>query len=104
VKFADKHACCVVLASNGYPKAYQSGYPITIPADLDAQVFVAGAKLDDGVLKTSGGRVLGVTAIGDTLEEAIQKAYAQAANVTFENAYCRRDIGARALQAKEEVK
>ena len=104
VKFADKHACCVVLASNGYPKAYQSGYPITIPADLDAQVFVAGAKLDDEVLKTSGGRVLGVTAIGDTLEEAIQKAYAQAANVTFENAYCRRDIGARALQAKEEVK
>ena len=104
VKFADKHACCVVLASNGYPKAYQSGYPITIPADLDAEVYVAGAKLDDGVLKTSGGRVLGVTAIGDTLEEAIEKAYAQAANVTFENAYCRRDIGARALRAKEEVK
>ncbi|MBR5534976.1 MAG: phosphoribosylamine--glycine ligase [Ruminiclostridium sp.] len=104
VKFADKHACCVVLASNGYPKAYQSGYPITIPADLDAEVFVAGAKLDDGVLKTSGGRVLGVTAIGKTLEEAIEKAYAQAANVTFENAYCRRDIGARALRAKEEVK
>ena len=104
VKFADKHACCVVLASNGYPKAYQSGYPITIPADLDAEVYVAGAKLDDGVLKTSGGRVLGVTAIGDTLEEAIDKAYAQAANVTFENAYCRRDIGARALRAKEEVK
>ena len=104
VKFADKHACCVVLASNGYPKAYQSGYPITIPADLDAEVYVAGAKLDGDVLKTSGGRVLGVTAIGDTLEEAIEKAYAQAANVTFENAYCRRDIGARALQAKEEVK
>ena len=104
VKFADKHACCVVLASNGYPKAYQSGYPITIPADLDAEVYVAGAKLDGDVLKTSGGRVLGVTAIGDTLEEAIEKAYAQAANVTFENAYCRRDIGARALRAKEEVK
>ncbi len=104
VKFADKHACCVVLASNGYPKAYQSGYPITIPADLDAEVYVAGAKLDGDVLKTSGGRVLGVTAIGGTLEEAIEKAYAQAANVTFENAYCRRDIGARALRAKEEVK
>ena len=104
VKFAHKHACCVVLASNGYPKVYQSGYPITIPADLDAEVYVAGAKLDGDVLKTSGGRVLGVTAIGDTLEEAIEKAYAQAANVTFENAYCRRDIGARALRAKEEVK
>ena len=104
VKFAHKHACCVVLASNGYPKVYQSGYPITIPADLDAEVYVAGAKLDGDVLKTSGGRVLGVTAIGGTLEEAIEKAYAQAANVTFENAYCRRDIGARALRAKEEVK
>ena len=104
VKFSDKSACCVVLASNGYPKKYESGYPITIPADLDAEVFVAGAKLDGGVLKTSGGRVLGVTALGDTLEEAIEKAYAQAANVKFENAYCRRDIGARALQAKEALK
>ena len=65
---------------------------------------MAGAKLDGGVLKTSGGRVLGVTALGDTLEEAIEKAYAQAANVKFENAYCRRDIGARALQAKEALK
>ena len=104
VKFSDKSACCVVLASNGYHKKYESGYPITIPADLDAEVFVAGAKLDGGVLKTSGGRVLGVTALGDTLEEAIEKAYAQAANVKFENAYCRRDIGARALQAKEALK
>ena len=104
VKFSDKSACCVVLASNGYPKKYESGYPITIPADLDAEVFVAGAKLDGGVLKTSGGRVLGVTALGDTLEEAIEKAYAQAANVKFENAYCRRDIGARALQAKKALK
>ena len=104
VKFSNKSACCVVLASNGYPKKYESGYPITIPADLDAEVFVAGAKLDGGVLKTSGGRVLGVTALGDTLEEAIEKAYAQAANVKFENAYCRRDIGARALQAKEALK
>ena len=104
VKFSDKSACCVVLASNGYPKKYESGYPITIPADLDAEVYVAGAKLDGGVLKTSGGRVLGVTALGDTLEEAIKKAYAQAANVKFENAYCRRDIGARALQAKEALK
>ena len=104
VKFSPKSACCVVLASNGYPKSYESGFPITIPADLDAEVFVAGAKLDGGVLKTSGGRVLGVTALGDTLEEAIKKAYAQAANVKFENAYCRRDIGARALQAKEALK
>ncbi|MDY3993978.1 MAG: phosphoribosylamine--glycine ligase [Evtepia sp.] len=104
VKFSPKHACCVVLASEGYPKKYESGYPITIPADLEAEVFVAGAKLDGQVLKTSGGRVLGVTALGDTLEQAIQKAYDQADRVKFANAYCRRDIGARALRAKEAGK
>jgi len=100
VKFSGKHACCVVLASQGYPKKYETGFPITIPEDLDAQVYVAGAKLEDGVLKTSGGRVLGVTALGDSLQEAIDQAYAQAARVTFENAYCRKDIGARALRAE----
>lgn len=104
VKFSPRHACCVVLASEGYPKKYESGYPITIPADLEAEVFVAGAKLDGEVLKTSGGRVLGVTALGDTLEQAIQKAYEQADRVKFANAYCRRDIGARALRAKEAGK
>lgn len=104
VQFSDKSACCLVLASQGYPKSYETGYPITIPADLDAQVFVAGAKLEEGVLKTSGGRVLGVTAVGDTLQEAIDKAYREGAKVTFENAYYRKDIGARALRAKEEVK
>jgi phosphoribosylamine--glycine ligase len=104
VTFSKKHACCVVLASQGYPKQYETGFAITIPEDLDAQVFVAGAKLDGDVLKTGGGRVLGVTALGDTLKEAIDKAYEQADRVTFQNAYCRRDIGARALQAIEEVK
>ncbi len=101
VRFACKHACCVVLASEGYPKKYETGFPITIPDDLDAQVFIAGAKLaEDGALKTSGGRVLGVTAVGDTLQEAIDKAYAQAARVSFANAYCRKDIGLRALRAQ----
>ena len=104
VKFSDKSACCLVLASQGYPKKYETGYPITIPADLDAEVYVAGAKLDDGVLKTSGGRVLGVSAIGNTLKEAIEKAYREGAKVKFENAYCRKDIGAKALRAEEEVK
>ncbi len=104
VKFSPRHACCVVLASEGYPKKYESGYPITIPANLEAEVFVAGAKLDGEVLKTSGGRVLGVTALGDTLEQAIRKAYEQADRVKFANAYCRRDIGARALRAKEAGK
>ena len=104
VKFSDKSACCLVLASQGYPKKYETGYPITIPADLDAEVYVAGAKLDDGVLKTAGGRVLGVSAIGNTLKEAIEKAYREGAKVKFENAYCRKDIGAKALRAEEEVK
>ena len=104
VKFSDKSACCLVLASQGYPKKYETGYPITIPADLDAEVYVAGAKLDDGVLKTSGGRVLGVSAIGNTLKEAIEKAYREGAKVKFEIAYCRKDIGAKALRAEEEVK
>ena len=107
VKFSDKNACCVILASNGYPKQYEKGFPITIPEGLEAEVFIAGAKQEDGVLKTNGGRVLGVTALGDTLEEAISKAYAEAGKVKFENAYCRKDIGARALQAikgKNEVK
>ena len=100
----ETQACCLVLASQGYPKKYETGYPITIPADLDAEVYVAGAKLDDGVLKTSGGRVLGVSAIGNTLKEAIDKAYREGAKVKFENAYCRKDIGAKALRAEEEVK
>lgn len=102
VKFSAKHACCVVLASEGYPKKYETGHPITIPADLEAEVYVAGAKLDGDTLKTSGGRVLGVTALGDSLREAIDKSYAQAKRVTFANAYCRRDIGARALQAEKK--
>lgn len=103
VQFSKKHACCVVLASDGYPKKYETGFPIAIPADLTAEVFVAGAKLDGDTLKTAGGRVLGVTALGDTLQEAIQTAYEQADRVKFNNAYCRRDIGVRALQAAGEV-
>lgn len=102
VTFSDKHACCVVLASGGYPKKYETGFPITIPADLEADAYVAGAALKDGVLCTSGGRVMGVTALGTTLEEAIHKAYQETARITFEGAYCRKDIGAKALRAKEE--
>ena len=99
VEIADGCACCVVKASEGYPQSYETGFEITIPEDLDAEVFVAGAKLNDGKLVTSGGRVLGVTATAPTLREAIDRAYANADRVTFANAYCRRDIGQRALQA-----
>ena len=100
VKFADKHACCVVMASKGYPQKYESGFEITIAPEVADSVFVAGAKLDNGVLKTAGGRVLGVTATADTLKGAIDLAYAKVEKVSFGNAYCRKDIGARALKAK----
>lgn len=102
VQFRDGHACCVILASNGYPKKYETGFPITMPETLkhDAKVFVAGAKRNDaGELLTAGGRVLGVTAVADTLQDAIANAYDAAADVTFANAYKRSDIGARALAA-----
>lgn len=103
VKFSTGAACCVVMASSGYPGSYETGHTITIPSDLEAEVYVAGAKLTDGALKTAGGRVLGVTAVGESLNAAVNKAYKQTARVQFENAYYRKDIGQRALQAEREV-
>ncbi len=102
VTFKPGAACCVVMASKGYPGAYETGFPIHIPADLEGSVYVAGAKLDGETLKTSGGRVLGVTALGETLEQAISNAYAQTKQVSFEGAYYRNDIGKRALEAVKE--
>ena len=99
VRFADKHACCVILASKGYPQSYQKGFPITMTEEAAQHTYVAGAKLDNGTLVTSGGRVTGTTAIADTLEQAIQEAYRISDGVRFENAYRRSDIGQRALQA-----
>ena len=101
VKFRDASACCVVLASKGYPVSYEKGYEITIPAEVLPHVFVAGAALKDGKLVTSGGRVLGVTAVADTLQEAVKEAYGLADQITFGNKYCRRDIGTRALNANK---
>ena len=103
VRFSDNHACCVILASSGYPESYQKGYPLTIPETVREKVYVAGAKLQNGELVTSGGRVVGCTAVADTLPDAIREAYEIAGQVHFENAYCRRDIGARALKAAQEV-
>ena len=100
VEFRDGAACCVVMASAGYPGAYETGFRITIPEDLEGEMYVAGGKLIDGELTTSGGRVLGVAATGATLREAVAKAYEQTARVTFDNAYFRRDIGAKALSAE----
>ena len=99
VRFADKHACCVILASRGYPQSYQKGFPITMTEEAARHTYVAGAKLENGTLVTSGGRVTGTTAIADSLEEAIREAYRISDGVRFENAYRRSDIGQRALQA-----
>ena len=101
VEFYNGHACCVILASKGYPAAYDKGLPLTIPAEAAAHTYVAGAAIKDGVLVTNGGRVLGVTAVAETLKEAIAEAYRLADTVSFENKYCRRDIGARAMKATE---
>ena len=99
VMFADKHACCVVTASAGYPQSYQKGFEITMTEEAKSHTFVAGAKLQDGKLVTSGGRVTGTTAVADTLEAAICEAYRIADGVQFENAYRRSDIGQRGLAA-----
>ncbi|MBQ6902421.1 MAG: phosphoribosylamine--glycine ligase [Oscillospiraceae bacterium] len=102
VKFSDKNACCVIMASKGYPTEYEKGFEMTIPSDISDNVYVAGAKLSDGKLLTNGGRVLGATAIADTLSDAINDAYGLVSRIHFDNAYYRRDIGAKALKAREE--
>ena len=99
VKFADKHACCVILASAGYPTSYKKGFEMTLTEEALAATFVAGAKLEEGKLLTNGGRVTGTTAIADSLEEAIKEAYRLSDGVKFEGAYRRSDIGQRALKA-----
>ena len=101
VKFSDKHACCVIMASAGYPQAYDKGLPLTIPAAIADSVYVAGAAIKDGMLVTNGGRVLGATAVADSLPDAIAAAYKLVEQIHFDNAFYRHDIGARALQAKE---
>lgn len=99
VKFADKHACCVILASNGYPTAYKKGFEMSFTEESLAATFVAGAKMENGKLVTSGGRVTGTTAVANSLSEAIKEAYRLSDGVKFEGAYRRTDIGKKALQA-----
>lgn len=102
VKFKDGNACCVIMASDGYPVSYKKGYEITIPEDISDSVYIAGAAKKDGKLYTSGGRVLGVTSVAPTLKEAIDSSYKKVKTISFENAYYRLDIGQRALKATEE--
>ena len=100
VKFSSGAAACVILASRGYPEHYEKGFAITLPETGEKEdIFVAGAAEKDGVLVTSGGRVLGATAVAEDLPAALAAAYALTDRIHFDNAYCRRDIGRRALQA-----
>lgn len=101
VRFADGNACCVIMASEGYPASYRTGYEITFDDGNECEIYCAGAKMSEGKLLTSGGRVLGVTAVADTLGKAVAKAYEGVEKVHFGNAFYRRDIGARALAAEK---
>ncbi len=102
VEFMNAHACCVIMASNGYPTAYKKGFPIHIPSAIADQVYIAGAEIKENELLTSGGRVLGATAVEKDLEQAVQGAYGLVEQISFENAYYRHDIGARALMAGKD--
>ena len=101
VKFSNGSACCVIMASKGYPSSYEKGYEITIPESVLPNVYVAGASIKDSKLVTNGGRVLGVTKTAYTLENAISGAYELVKAIKFDNAFYRSDIGKRALMAKE---
>ena len=103
VEFSEESCACVVMASNGYPVSYETGFEITADDDVMKDIFVAGAKLEDGKLLTGGGRVLGVTALGSCLSCAINNAYAKVEKVHFDNAFYRKDIGKRALQAQKGI-
>ena len=99
VKFSDKHACCVILASKGYPTSYEKGFEMTFTDEALEATFVAGAKKENGKLLTWGGRVTGTTAVASSLPEAIKEAYRLSDGVKFEGAYRRSDIGQKALKA-----
>ncbi len=108
IRWKPGSACCVILASGGYPKAYKKGLPISgleengqLPGE-PAEVFHAGTKLESGRYYTNGGRVLGVTATASSLEEAVSRSYAAADRISFEGLHRRGDIGARALSAPKD--
>ena len=103
VEFSDGAACCVILASKGYPVSYEKGAEITMTEEAADHAYVAGAKLtESGKLVTSGGRVMGLTAVGSDLKTAVAEAYRLTDGVHFSTKYLRSDIGARALKALED--
>ena len=103
VKFSEDSTCCLILASKGYPQSYEKGFPISFNCDTK-DIFIAGAKIVNDKLVTSGGRVLGITKRAKSLKEAIDLAYKAADDVSFDNKYYRNDIGHTALEILEEVK
>ena len=99
IEWADESACCVMVVSGGYPASYEKGLPIDVgDAPRLGTLYHSGTALTNGQLVTSGGRVIGATATGKTLKDAIDQAYRAAAEIQFEHAYMRRDIGKKALQ------
>ena len=104
VEFSDGAACCVIIASGGYPVSYEKGKEINLGQSEEIEdvfVYHAGTAIKDGKLVTSGGRVLGVTAIAENLDFAVKRAYLGAYEITFDEAFMRHDIGRRALNAKK---
>ena len=102
MKWDNKNCVCVVMCSGGYPGKYQIGKEINgldaVRDVPDTVVFHAGTKKEDGKILTTGGRVLGVTALGQGVEDAINKAYAAVEQIKFDHCFFRRDIGAKALK------
>jgi len=104
IEWSEKACACVIMASGGYPKSYKKGVEITglTLGQLDGvTVYHAGTKIENNKLVTSGGRVLGVTALGDSLADALKKSYEAVENIHFDNAHYRKDIGKRALEANK---
>ncbi len=102
VEFSEESAACVIMASKGYPQSYDKGFEMTIPEDIENNVYIAGASLKDGKLLTNGGRVLGATAVEGDLKSAVKSAYALVEKIHFDNAFYRKDIGAKALAVLED--
>lgn len=103
IEWSDEACACVIMASGGYPKSYPKGIEITGLANGQADgvtVYHAGTAIKEGKLVTGGGRVLGVTALGNTLEDALEKSYAAVEKIKFDGAHYRKDIGKRALMAE----
>ena len=102
VRFMSGSSCCLVFVSGGYPEAFETGFPVRVEP-RGAEVCFAGIGERDGELVTAGGRVLSLTAVGDTLGEAVRKAYYSADQQAFFGQRCRRDIGRRALEKGEKA-